>query len=56
MRSPFFNLSFNWINPCKQLPALYPHAMLREVFEVDTDVGLIAGQLPHVLPQSMRAV
>jgi iron complex transport system ATP-binding protein len=31
-------------------------AMLRNVFEVDTDVGLIAGPLPHVLPQAMRAV
>jgi iron complex transport system ATP-binding protein len=31
-------------------------AMLRDVFEVDTDVGLIAGPLPHVLPQAMRAV
>jgi len=30
--------------------------MLHDVFEVDTDVGLIAGTLPHVLPQAMRAV
>jgi iron complex transport system ATP-binding protein len=30
--------------------------MLREVFEVDTNVDLIAGPLPHVLPQAMRAV
>ena len=30
-------------------------AMLHEVFEVDGDVGLIDGQLPHVLPQAMRA-
>jgi iron complex transport system ATP-binding protein len=31
------------------------NAMLRNVFEVDTNVDLIAG-LPHVLPQAMRAV
>lgn len=31
-------------------------AMLRDVFEVDTDVDLIGGPLPHVLPQAMRAV
>lgn len=31
-------------------------AMLRNVFEVDTNVDLIAGPLPHVLPQAMRAV
>jgi hypothetical protein len=30
--------------------------MLRDVFEVDTNVDLIAGPLPHVLPQAMRAV
>ena len=32
------------------------NAMLRSVFEVDTNVDLIAGPLPHVLPQAMRAV
>jgi iron complex transport system ATP-binding protein len=32
------------------------NAMLRSVFEVDTNVDLIAGPLPHVLPQTMRAV
>lgn len=32
------------------------NAMLRDVFEVDTNVDLIAGPLPHVLPQAMRAV
>jgi iron complex transport system ATP-binding protein len=31
-------------------------AMLRDVFGVDTDVDQIAGPLPHVLPQAMRAV
>jgi iron complex transport system ATP-binding protein len=30
------------------------NAMLRSVFEVETDVGLIDGPLPHVLPQAMR--
>jgi iron complex transport system ATP-binding protein len=32
------------------------NAMLRRVFEIDTNVDLIAGPLPHVLPQAMRAV
>ena len=32
------------------------NAMLRNVFEVDTNVDLIAGPLPHVLPQAMQAV
>ena len=32
------------------------NAMLRSVFEVDTNVDLIAGPLPHVLPQAMQAV
>jgi iron complex transport system ATP-binding protein len=32
------------------------NTMLRDVFEVDTDVGLLAGTLPHVLPQAMQAV
>lgn len=31
-------------------------AMLRHVFEVDTNVDLIAGSLPHVLPQAMHGV
>lgn len=30
------------------------NAMLRNVFEVETDVGLIDGPLPHVLPQAMQ--
>lgn len=31
-------------------------AMLRNVFEVQADVDLIAGPLPHVLPQAMQAL
>ena len=32
------------------------NAMLRNVFEVETNVDLIAGPLPHVLPQAMQGV
>jgi iron complex transport system ATP-binding protein len=32
------------------------NAMLRDVFEVDADVDLIGGPLPHVLPQTMQAI
>jgi iron complex transport system ATP-binding protein len=32
------------------------NAMLRDVFEVEADVDLIGGPLPHVLPQAMQAV
>jgi len=32
------------------------NVMLRDVFEVETNVDLIAGPLPHVLPQAMQAV
>ncbi len=32
------------------------NAMLRSVFEVETNVDLIAGPLPHVLPQVMQGV
>jgi iron complex transport system ATP-binding protein len=32
------------------------NAMLRTVFEVDTNVDLVPGALPHVLPQAMQAL